>query len=124
MEVVADLVQGMLRHLALEIPKLVDAAALNRSPRPHQPDSAPQPGIAIDDDQHRRPQSSRDEIFEAAFPGRERLPAAQVQGKQVLVPVGQDADDAEDRYAHHFSRTAHGKRETIEVDVDHVEVGE
>jgi len=71
MEVVADRRKRMLRRLALEIPKFVDAATLNRSPRPHQPDGAPQPGVAVDDGQHRCPQPPREEIAKAALPGRE-----------------------------------------------------
>ena len=33
----------------------------------------------------------------------------------MFVPVGQDADDAEDRYAHHVSITAHAQSEAIDA---------
>src|SRR6185436_2576019 len=76
MKGVADLVEGMLRRFTREIAQLVDAAALDGNPRPDESDGASQPRIAVDDRQHRRPQSPRDEIVEAAFPRRERLASA------------------------------------------------
>ena len=42
----------------------------------------------------------------------------------MLPPVGQDADDAQHRHADHLSGSAYAQGEAIEVDVDHVEVGE
>jgi hypothetical protein len=114
----------MLRTLPLKVPELVDAAALDCRGGPHLTDGAAQAGIAVDDRQHRRLQAACDEVVEAAFPCGERLAAAQLQGEQMLMAIGKDTDDAEDWYAHHFSSTAHVQSEAIEVDVDHVEVGE
>jgi hypothetical protein len=122
MEVVANVRERVLRSFTFEVAQFVDAAALNHSPRPHQPDGAPEPGIPVDDRQHWRPQSSRDKIVEAALPGRERLASAQFQGEQMLMPVGQDADHAKHRHAHYSSGTAHAQSEAIEVDVDDVEI--
>ena len=68
MEVVADRGQCVLRRFPLEVAELVYTAALHHRPRPHLADGAPQPGITVDDRQHRRPQSSRDEIVETALP--------------------------------------------------------
>jgi hypothetical protein len=80
-EVVADLGKRMLGRFALEVTQLVDTAALDRGPASHQPDRASQPGITVDDAEHRRPQPARDEIVEAALPRRERLACAQLQGE-------------------------------------------
>src|SRR5262249_33270955 len=99
-------------------------AALDGSPRPDKSDGASQPSIPVDDRQHRRTQAPRHEIVEAAFPCRERLAAAQVEGEQMLLPVRQDADHAQYRNALYSSGTPHTKGKAIEVDVDHVEVGE
>jgi hypothetical protein len=41
MEVVANVSERVLRSFTFEIAQFVDAAALNRRPRPHQPDGAP-----------------------------------------------------------------------------------
>src|SRR5882672_293574 len=84
MEVVADLGERVLGRFTREIAKFVDAAALDGSPRPDEPDGASQPSIAVDDRQHRRSQPARDEIVEATLPCRKRLASAQLQGKQVL----------------------------------------
>src|SRR2546425_3190263 len=51
-------------------------------------------------------------------------PCAQLEREQMLPPVGQDADDAQHRHADHLSGSAYAQGEAIEVDVDHVEVGE
>ena len=40
------------------------------------------------------------------------------------MPVGQDADDAQDRYADHLPGTTHAQSEAVEIDEDHVEVSE
>ena len=62
MEVVAGFGEGMLRCFPLEVPQLVHAAPLHGGPRPHQAHRAAQPGIAVDDAQHRRPEPARGEI--------------------------------------------------------------
>ena len=49
---------------------------------------------------------------------------AQFEGEQMLVPVGQDADDAQHRHADDLSGAAHAQSKAIDVDIDHVEVGE
>ena len=88
MEVVADLGERMLRRFPLQVAHFVDAAALHRRAGPHQPDRAPQPGVPVDDAEHGHPEAPRHEIIEAAFPRRERLAVAEVQGEQMFVPVG------------------------------------
>jgi hypothetical protein len=85
-EVVPDLGERVLRRLALEIAQFVNATALDRRPRPHQPDGAPQPGVTVDDRQHRRPQPARNEIVEAPLPRRERLACEQFQGEEPFAP--------------------------------------
>src|SRR2546430_545058 len=42
----------------------------------------------------------------------------------MLATIGEDAYDPEHRHADHLSRTAHAQSEAVEVDIDHVEVGE
>jgi hypothetical protein len=42
----------------------------------------------------------------------------------MFVSVGQDADHAQHGNADHLPGTAHAQSEAIEVDIDHVEVGE
>ncbi len=42
----------------------------------------------------------------------------------MFAAVGEDADHAQHRHADHLPGTAHAQGEAIEVDVDHVEVGE
>jgi hypothetical protein len=79
-------------------------------------DGAPQPGVTVDDREHRRPQPARHEIVETALPRLEGLAPAQLQGEQVFVPVGQDADHAQHRHAHDLSGTAHAQGEAIEVE--------
>jgi hypothetical protein len=37
----------------------------------------------------------------------------------VLAPIGENADDAQDRHADDLSGTAHAQGEAIEVEVDH-----
>src|SRR5262245_51089295 len=86
--------------------------------------TAPQPGIAVDDRQHRRRQPARDEIVEAPLPRRERLACAQLQGEELFAPVDKDPDDAQHRDADDLPATARAQGEAVEVDVDHVEVGE
>src|SRR2546428_3804073 len=101
--------RACFRRLAFKVAQLVDTAALDRGPGPHEPDGASQPGIAVDDGQQRRPQPARDEIVEAALPGHERFASAQLQGEQVLSPIGEDADYT--KHADHLSGTAHAKSE-------------
>src|SRR5206468_12071599 len=83
----------------------VDTTALHGRPRPDLPHGPPEPGVTVDDGQHRPPQTARDEVVEAAPPRRERLASAQLQGEQVFSPVGEDADDAQHRHADHLSGT-------------------
>jgi len=80
-EVVADLGQRVLRRFALKVAQLVHAAPLDHHLGPDESDDASQPRIPVDDRQHWRTQTPRDEIVEAAFPRRERLAAAQVEGE-------------------------------------------
>jgi hypothetical protein len=42
----------------------------------------------------------------------------------VFAPVGEDSDHAQHRHAHHLPGTTHAQGKAIEVDIDHVEVGE
>jgi hypothetical protein len=49
--------------------------------RPHQPNGASQPGIAVDNGEYRCSQAARYEIVEAAIPRRERLASAQLEGE-------------------------------------------
>jgi len=62
---------------------------------PDEPDGTPQPGITVDDRQHRRLQPARDEIVEAPLPRRERLACAQLQGEELFAHVDKDPDDAQ-----------------------------
>jgi len=112
-EVVADLGERVLRRLALKIAELVDTAALHSRPRPALPDRPPQPGVTVNDGQHRRPQPARDEVVKATFPRRERFASAQLQGDQMLAPIEEDADDAEHRRADHLSGSADAQREAV-----------
>jgi hypothetical protein len=48
----------------------------------------------------------------------------QLHGEQMFASIGTDAYDAEHRPADDLSGTAHAQGEGVEVDVDHVEVGE
>src|SRR5262249_12370825 len=106
------------------IAQLVDTATLHSRAGPHLADSAPKPCIAVDNGEHWRLQAACDEIVQAAFPRRERLTMAQLQGEQALSPIGEDPDDAQHRHADHPSCTAYAQSEAIEVHVNHVEFGE
>ena len=87
MEVVPDLRQRVLRRFPFEITKLVDTTALHGDTAPYLADRAPQPGIAVDHREHRRAQATRHEIRETAFPRRERLPTAEIEGEELLTAV-------------------------------------
>ena len=91
MEVGADLCERVLWGFTLKVAQCVDAAALDRGPGPHQPNRTPQAGVARCRSAL-RPQPPRGEIVEAALPRREQLACAQLQGKQVLAPIGKGAD--------------------------------
>ena len=80
--------------------------------------------MAVDDAEHRSPQTPRHQVVEARFPGCRRLAAAQLQGQQVFAPVGPHPDHAEDRHAHHLPGAADTQREGVEVEVDAVHVGQ
>src|SRR5262249_54084502 len=116
--------ERMLGHLALQIAELVDTAALHRGSSPHLADGSAQARTAIDDRQDRSPQAAGDKIVETALPRCERLPAAQFESKQMLLPIGQDADGTEDGHAHDPSGTAYTQGKAVEVNVNHVEFGE
>src|SRR5437867_3556726 len=124
MEVVADLGERMLRRFALKVAELLHATPLHRRPRPGLPNGPPQPGVTVDNSQNWRPQAPRDEIVEAALPRLEGLAPAQLEGEELFAPVDKDPDDAQHRDADDLPATAHAQGEAIEVDVDHIEVGE
>jgi len=117
MEIISNLSERVLGHLALQIAELVDTAALHCGSSPHLADGSAQAGIAIDDRQDRGPQAARDEIVETALPRRERLTAAQLESKQMLLPIGQDADGTEDGHAHDPSGTAYTQGKAVELNV-------
>src|SRR5437867_3060988 len=106
MEVVADLGERMLRRFALKVAELVHATPLHGRPRPDLPDGPPQPGVTVDNSQHWRPQTARDEIVEAALPRFEGLASAQLEGEQLFAPVRKDPDDAQHRHADDLPATA------------------
>src|SRR5437667_12154694 len=47
-----------------------------------------------------------------------------LQSEQMLMPIRKDADHAQHRHADHLPGAAHAQGKAVEVDVDHVEVGE
>src|SRR4030095_9090123 len=97
MEVVADLSERVLRRLPREVAELVDTAALDHGTRPREPDGAAQAGMAVDDGEHRGPQAAHNEIVEATLPRLEGLASAELQGEQLLMPVGQAAHHPQHR---------------------------
>jgi hypothetical protein len=68
-EVRADLGQGVLRGLALEVAKLVDGTALDQGLGPDEPHGLTQPRVAVDHADHRGCETTGDEIVQAALPG-------------------------------------------------------
>ena len=48
-EVVANLSERVLRRFPLKVAQLMDTAALDRGPGPHEAAGASQPGVAVDD---------------------------------------------------------------------------
>src|SRR5439155_7524668 len=86
MEVVADLGQRMFRCFALEVAELVHTATLHRRPRPYLANGTAQPGISVDDAEHRRAQATAHQIVEAPLPRCRRLTTAQLQGQQMFAP--------------------------------------
>jgi hypothetical protein len=95
MEVGAELGQGVLRSLALEIAELVHSAPLEAGLGPDEPDRLPQPRMAVDHADHRGSETTGDKIVQAALPRLERLAAAELQRHELLLAVCQNSDDAE-----------------------------
>ena len=124
MKVLTDRGEGMLRRFPLEVAELVDAAPLHRGPRPHQADRAAEAGIAVDDAEHRRAQPARREVVEAALPRCERLAGAELEGQELLAPVGQHADHTEHGRAHDLAGAAHAQGKAIKVEKERVDIAE
>jgi hypothetical protein len=124
-EVGPDLRERVLRRLALEVPQLVDATALNQGLGPDEADRFAQAGVPIDHAPHGDRQLARDQVVEAALPGLEGLAAGtEFQCQELLLAVGEDRDDAEDRDAHDLPGAPDPQREGIEIQPQHVEPGQ
>jgi hypothetical protein len=63
--------------------------------------------VAIDNGPDRGGEPAGDQVVEAALLGREGLAAGtELQGDELLLPVGENGDHAQDRHAHDCSRAA------------------
>ena len=96
MEVGAELGQGVLGRLPLEIAELMHGTALDTGPGPDELDRLPQPRVAVDHADDRGSEAPGDEIVQAALPGVERLAAAELQRHELLLSVGENGNHAED----------------------------
>src|SRR4029453_11819334 len=101
MEVSPNLREGVLRRLALEVPQLVDSTTLDQRLGPDEADGLPEAGVSVDHAPHWAGESARGQVVETPLPSFERLaPRAELQRQKLLLPVGEDGDDAQDRDAH------------------------
>src|SRR5262245_16017453 len=124
-EVGPDLGEGMFRRLALKVAQFVDTAALDQRRRPDEPDGLPQAGVSVDHAPQGSCQPARNQIVETPLPGLKGLAAgAELEGQELLLAVGEDRDDAEDRDAHDLPGAPDPQREGIEIQPQHVEPGQ
>ena len=70
----------MLGRFGQQVPELVYGATLMGDPRPDPFQRAPQPRVAVADDEPRSPQVPRHQVFWHSFPGCARLGARHGQG--------------------------------------------
>jgi hypothetical protein len=65
------------------------------------------------------------QVIQAAFPGLEGLPAgAELERQELLLAIGEDGDDAQDRHAHDPPRTPDSQGEGVEVEAEDVQGGQ
>jgi hypothetical protein len=114
----------MLGGLALQVPQLVDAAALDRCPRPGLPDGAAQAGVAVDDAEQRGLQPPRAEAVQAPLHASYDSSPRSSNSTSTFLAAGKDAHDGQDRDTHHLTPAADAQREGVEVGVGELEVAQ
>jgi hypothetical protein len=77
-----------------------------------------QAGIAVDDAQQGGLEAARDEILQAPLPRLERLAAAQVQGEQLLLAIGEHGYPGQHWHSLHPAGPAHPEHQRVEIEVD------
>jgi hypothetical protein len=78
--------------------------------------------VPVDHADHRGSEATGDEIVQAALPGLERLAPADLQRHELLLAVGENGDDAEDREAAPSAPDPQG--DGVQVKAKHVHLGQ